>query len=92
MSGQPDPRPPARVRDPGLMRRLHQEWRECAICGTQRGRLSLHHVRNKPRHDTRDNLIMLCGDGVAGCHGRVTANDPVALRLLAEALAERATA
>jgi len=92
VAGQPDPKDGPRVRDPALLRRLHQEWRECAICSTSRGRLSLHHIRNKPRHDTRDNLIMLCGDGTTGCHGRVTANDPVALRLLAEALAEREAA
>lgn len=68
----PDPKPPPRVRDPGLLRRLHVEWRECALCGS-RGRLSLHHIHRHPRDDVRANLIMLCGSGTSGCHGQITA-------------------
>lgn len=67
-----------------LMRALHQQWRECALCGEHRFRLSLHHVWKHPRHDVRENLVMLCGDGVRGCHGRIEAGDRVVRRLLGE--------
>lgn len=72
-----DPRPPARVRDPDLLKRLHREWKECALC-LETGRLSLHHIRKHPRDDLRQNLVMLCGDGTTGCHGLIELNDPVA--------------
>jgi hypothetical protein len=70
-----DPKPDAKVRDPDLLRRLHSEWRECVLCEQHRGRLSLHHVHKHPRSDVRANLVMLCGDGVSGCHGLVEAGD-----------------
>ena len=81
---------PSRIRDGALLKELHHEWRECALClsvGWEYGTkvwigLSLHHVLNKPRDDVRSNLVMLCGDGVRGCHGRVTHNDPKTLSLL----------
>jgi len=45
----------------------------CEICGRQPGQ-SLHH--RKPRSQGGKwhpaNIVHLCGDGVAGCHGRVT--------------------
>lgn len=72
-----------RARDSALLRQLHREWRECALC-LETFRLSLHHVIKHPRDDVRGNLIMLCGDGVQGCHGRVEAHDPVVSRLLGE--------
>lgn len=72
---RPDPRPPARVRNPVLLKILHVEWRECALCGATGPRLSLHHLRKHPRDDVRPNLVMLCGDGVHGCHGDVEAGD-----------------
>lgn len=71
-----DPKPESRVRDPALLIELHFEWKRCLICrGTEasEGRLSLHHVFD--RSDVRENLVMLCGDGVLGCHGAVTRND-----------------
>jgi 5-methylcytosine-specific restriction endonuclease McrA len=68
-----DPRPQPRVRNPDLLGALHHLWRECAICGTT-DRLSLHHVHKHPRSDVEANLVMLCGDGVQGCHGRVEAH------------------
>lgn len=74
-----DPKPPARVRDPELLRRLHLRWQECALChGTahSEGRLSLHHIAKHPRDDVEGNLVMLCGDGVRGCHGKIEARDP----------------
>ena len=66
------------------MAQLHREWRECALCGTTRGRLSLHHVSKHPRSDVRANCVMLCGDGVQGEHGLVEAHDEATLRLLGE--------
>lgn len=81
---RPDPKPESRIKDSGLLRACHQQWRECALCGEHRGRLSLHHIWKHPRHDVRGNLVMLCGDGVQGCHGRVEAGDRVVRRLLGE--------
>lgn len=77
-----DPKPPARVRDPHLLRRLHRIWRECALCGTGRRPLSLHHVSKHPRDDVQANLVMLCGSGTTGCHGRVEHHDPDAVTRL----------
>jgi hypothetical protein len=77
---------------------LHHEWDECAICQStgwddcdgQREwvGLSLHHVCKHPRDDVRGNLVLLCGDGVRGCHGRIEAWDAVTLRLLGEHILE----
>lgn len=72
---RPDPKPERRVIDRALMRRLHVEWRECAICGESAIRLSLHHVHKHPRNDLRENLVMLCGDGTRGCHGLIENGD-----------------
>lgn len=70
------------MRDPELLRRLHLRWRACELCGST-GRLSLHHVLKHPRDDVAGNLVMLCGHGTAGCHGRVEARDRQTLSLLA---------
>ena len=85
-----------RIRDGALLGELHREWKECALClhttPTEKKPygLSLHHVLNKPRDDVRENLVMLCGDGVQGEHGLLTVNDPVVRLLLVEHLvAER---
>jgi hypothetical protein len=75
----PDPRPPRRVRDPELLRQLHILWRgECVLadggeCFEER--YSLHHVHRHPRDDVEANLVMLCGDGTRGHHGRIEAHD-----------------
>jgi hypothetical protein len=73
----PDWKPPARVRDPQLLRALHRKWMECALCGETyaRVRLSLHHVHKHPRDDLEANLVMLCGSGTTGCHGLIEAHD-----------------
>lgn len=81
-----DPKPEGRVKDPELLRRLHRRWRECALCGDSRARLSLHHVHRHPRDDVTANLIMLCGDGTRGCHGRVEHHDPATMRDLGRVL------
>ena len=78
----PDPRPPKRVKDSALMKRLHQRWRECCLCGTTGPHLSLHHVHRHPRDDVEANLVMVCGSGTTGCHGRIEARDRVVGALL----------
>ena len=78
-----------RIRDRELLRRLHYRWRECALCGTTE-RLSLHHIVKHPRDDLEENLVMLCGDGVRGCHGLIEANHgPTLTRLMSYILAKR---
>lgn len=85
-----DPKPPARVRDPELLRRLHLKWRDCALSLADLpyclgvSRLSLHHIHKHPRDDLRENLVMLCGSGTTGCHGAVERADPDARRELAK--------
>lgn len=84
-----DWKPEARIRNPELLRWLHYRWRECALCGVT-SRLSLHHIVNKPRHDLEANLVMVCGDGVRGCHGLIEANHAATLnRLMTYILASR---
>lgn len=50
-----------RRRDPGLLRLLHYEFDECALCGATGG-LHLHHVllRSRGGDDVRENLVPLC--------------------------------
>lgn len=52
--------------------------------------LSLHHICKHPRDDVRGNLVMLCGDGVRGCHGLIEARSaPTCARLGRYVLRER---
>lgn len=78
----PDLKPLKRVRNKDLLKILHRDWRECALCGERRGGLSLHHVHRHPRDDVRGNLVMLCGSGTTGCHGRVEAAHRETRRML----------
>jgi hypothetical protein len=78
----PDPKPDGRVRDPELLRELHLEWRECALCRKTDNGLSLHHISKHPRDDVRGNLAMLCGSGTTGCHGLIEFRDPETLKIL----------
>lgn len=82
MPGSVDPRPQARIRDGALLEALHHEWRECVLCRSVGFEtnfvwigLSLHHICKHPKDDARGNLVMLCGDGVRGCHGLIERND-----------------
>lgn len=85
-----DPKPAKRIRDKELLRELHSRWRECCLCG-ETDRLSLHHVIKHPRDDVEGNLVMLCGDGVRGCHGLIEAHHgPTKKHLANYLLAERA--
>lgn len=78
-----DPKPRARIKDSLVLRTLHLEWRECALCG-KTGQLSLHHINKHPRDDVRGNLVMVCGSGTTGCHGRIEAHDQQTMWLLGE--------
>ena len=60
-------------------------WRECALCG-ETNVLSLHHILKRPRDDLEANLVMVCGDGVRGCHGLLEAHDGPTLARLAHYL------
>lgn len=82
----PDPKKGPRVRDKEIFRHLHGKWRVCVVCGST-FQLSLHHIYD--RDDLEANLVMLCGDGVRGCHGLVTANDKETKRRLASYLLGR---
>lgn len=78
----PDPKPEARIRDSDLMRILHADRaKECAITG-EMFRLELHHIlpRSQGGDDVRANLIWLTADR----HRRISANDPVMMRLLGD--------
>lgn len=79
MAGEPDLKRGRRIIDKPLLARLHREWTHCVICGSSGwgviGGLSLHHLLNKPRDDVEANLVMLCGSGTTGCHGRVEDHD-----------------
>lgn len=90
-----DPKPRPRVQNAILLRQLHREWKECALCLSVGWEyddagdrcwigLSLHHIRKHPRDDVRANLVMLCGDGVRGCHGKAEAHDPVVMKQFGE--------
>lgn len=73
----PDQKRPARIKDPDLMRRLHIRWRFCALCGRGASQRSLHHIYPKGQggDDVEACLVMFCGHGTAGCHGRIEAHD-----------------
>lgn len=45
----------------------------CEICGVG-GATNAHHRRNKSQGgpDVLSNLMLLCGSGTTGCHGKVT--------------------
>lgn len=91
MWSPPDPRPPRRVRDPDLLRDLHVRWRgACALMDDTcvEHRYSLHHVHKHPRDDVEANLVMLCGDGTTGHHGRIEAHDHAACQALGVHLIE----
>lgn len=90
MMTTPDPKPPARIRDPLLLRRLHLRWRRCALAdGNCVPGRSLHHVSKHPRDDVEGNLVMLCGDGTRGHHGKVEAWDEPTRAALGAALRKR---
>jgi hypothetical protein len=80
---------PTRPRDTGPDRTTRQLIKEradwhCEVCGIQvyNRRSSIHHRRgrgdggsSKPEINQPSNLMLLCGTGTTGCHGKVTRNE-----------------
>lgn len=66
---------PKKVRDALKERASIDDYPCCEICGTP-GANNAHHRRNQSRggEDRLSNLMLLCGSGVTGCHGVVTAH------------------
>lgn len=60
-----------RVRDAALLRLLHFEYDECALCGTTDA-LHLHHIllRSQGGDDVRANILPLCLYDHEGYHHR----------------------
>lgn len=71
MTVLPDPKPAARVVDPGAVRVALLADRECVVCG--RPATNAHHAvpKGSPWHgdDVPENGLPLCGTGTTGCHG-----------------------
>ena len=61
---------------------------ELCMAGCGQRAESCHHLvpRSLGGDDVLDCLVPLCGDGVAGCHGKVEARDPTVRRHLYERL------
>lgn len=54
-------------------RALHERANDCCeMCGVW-GANNVHHRRNQSQGgaDTLSNLLLLCGSGTTGCHGRI---------------------
>lgn len=54
-------------------RALHERAQDCCeICGVW-GASNAHHRRNRSQGglDILSNLLLLCGSGTTGCHGRI---------------------
>jgi 5-methylcytosine-specific restriction endonuclease McrA len=84
----PDPKPRKRVVNPDAgVGKLRQE-RACRVCGQRTMLLERHHLvkRSQGGDDVDENIVPLCGDGVAGCHGRVEAKHRETLVALRKAL------
>lgn len=85
MSGQPDPRPPRRIKDRALMKLKHNQGGVCALADhTCASTLNLHHIwaRSQGGDDVDANLVWLCGSGTTGHHGRVEDHDAETLLAL----------
>ena len=78
-----DPKPEPRRRDPDLLRILHLQAHECALCGLVDS-LELHHVypRAQGGDDVRADIVVLC----RSCHEGVTRNRTESRRELGEHL------
>jgi hypothetical protein len=72
----PDPRPPKRIKDPGLLGLLHLNGGVCVLADdTCENYVSLHHIHKHPRDDLNENLVWLCGSGTTGHHGAIESHD-----------------
>jgi len=89
-----DPKPTRPRTDRHARRKARALADECAAvgCGRSDLALSLHHVvygAGLGRDDHPANLLVLCGDGVTGCHGLFHAADPDARRRVGRAVLRR---
>lgn len=84
-------RVPQEAGGPGVSRRipagvricLHQRAQDCCeICGVW-GATNAHHRRNQSQggEDVLSNLMLACGSGTTGCHGKITANPDWAVEM-----------
>ena len=66
-----DPKPERRVRDREVLRRFHDQGRECGSCGHGMG-VEAHHILSRAQggDDVLENLFPLC----AGCHRALHGN------------------
>lgn len=89
MSGEADPRPPKRQKDPAVRKKAALLADECEVCGRSDVPLNQHHILYGAdgRHDDRRNFVTACGSGTTGCHGLAHASDPATLRKIGEAIA-----
>ena len=99
MSGSPDPKPTRAKRRPRrhidrpllIAAALRNPHCQAIGCGKRAG--SVHHVIRKGAphfgDDAWGNVLVLCGDGVDGCHGAYHANDREARRRIGLALTDR---
>lgn len=64
---------PKKIRDALKARASIDDYPCCEICG-RAGANNAHHRRNQSQQggDVLSNLILCCGSGVTGCHGRIT--------------------
>jgi hypothetical protein len=59
-----------------------RDHNRCAVCGRHAGETpNIHHRRNRgaggsrnPELNLPSNLIVVCGSGTTGCHGKLTEN------------------
>lgn len=81
------------MKDKKAVRRAHLLSDECANprCGKSDVSLSVHHVLYGAdgKSDDPRNLLLICGDGVSGCHGGAHHANPDVLRGIGEAIAAR---
>lgn len=76
MAGKPDPKRGQRIRDRALLSSFHLRVRRCALADdTCESTLSIHHIHKHPRDDVTGNLVMLCGSGTTGHHGKIENHD-----------------
>lgn len=89
MSGEPDPRPPKRTKDPEARKKATLLADECEVCHRSDVPLSQHHILYGAdgRHDDPRNFFTACGSGTTGCHGLAHAADPTTLMKIGRAIA-----
>lgn len=74
-----DPKPPARVQNPKLLREIHAAYKlsGCAHCGNRRW-VEVHHIKSRAQggDDSWENCVGLCGER-GGCRAHKLVHDRV---------------